>query len=220
MKSFFACLLVAGVSALAFGVACSGSNPSVIVDGGGSEEASTSQDGSAPQVDGGTIDSAVECKGATKTVQPGAANTLLGVLGNWKLTKTLDNGKETEAIGCDAKIGYSISIGGASAPTLADATCVIARGEVMAIQGGRHDNLDGQCSAMSCGPKAGLVWNENSGTVFQLDENGKPKGPGVFSVSAVPNKDTTQIELVFSNSGSTKTGDLYTRVGNPPACTP
>ncbi|MFO0664818.1 MAG: hypothetical protein U0174_12755 [Polyangiaceae bacterium] len=220
MKPSSACLALTSFSALAFVAACSGSTPGSTIDGGAAQDANAFEDGSAPPVDGGTSDSAVECQGGTKPVQPGAATTLLGVLGNWKLTKTLDNGKETEAIGCDAKIGYSISIGGASAPTLADTTCVIARGEVMAIQGGRLDNLDGQCSAMSCGPKAGLVWNESSGTVFQLDENGKPKGPGIFSISAVPNKDTTQIELVFSNSGSTKTGDLYTRVGTSPTCTP
>lgn len=218
MKSFFPFFAVVSLSTLAFAVSCSGSSPGVTVDGGGSAEAGNAEDASTPLGDSAATDSSIECQGATKTVQPGAANTLLGVLGNWKLTKTLDNGKETEATGCDAKIGYAISLGGSSAPTIADTTCAIARGEVIAIQGGRLDNANGECSTMTCGPKTGLVWNENSGTVFVLDENGKPKGPGIFSISAVPNPNTTQTELVFSNSGSTKTGDLYTRAGTSPSC--
>jgi hypothetical protein len=141
---------------------------------------------------------------------PARVEGLETALGLWKWTTLLEDGDQTELDECDSSIAYRLGpevfLDGA-----ADyATCAIARGEIIEVSAGNL-NMPNTCIALSCAGKIGVIWNSaTSGSVFQLDEDGKTVGVSTGRVWLRPGEDL-QPHLVWGGSALVDSGYIMTK---------
>jgi len=136
-------------------------------------------------------------------------DALFKVLGIWQADQQVSNGKHTPLTGCDTAFAYRIGPEVIIGDSYKYVECTLKRGALMKMSAGPYKVPAGGCADFGCTGKFALLWSsETGGSVFQLDENEKPKGPAVLSVTLGTNG--TESELLFSNgSGLSGTGYIH-----------
>lgn len=218
--------LVAVIS-LVFLAACSGSSSSG--SGGGTGGGGGTQSDAGPETnDGGiTADGGYNflssCSNATNpTPDHDQVLALSRIYGSWHFSKHLENSVEQGITPCDETISYKFGATYAQATeALKHAWCVIATGGFDPVVGGNIYTVaapSGSCTQLVCSAM-GLVWNtKTSGRIFAIDASGKPSGAPLFTFS-IRGAVTGNFELLMSGAVMTR-GDILSRVGGDPTCTP
>lgn len=136
-------------------------------------------------------------------------DALFKVLGIWQADQQVSNGKHTPLTGCDTAFAYRVGPEVIIGDSYKYVECTLKRGALMKMSAGPYKVPAGGCADFGCTGKFALLWSsETGGSVFQLDENEKPKGPAVLSVTLGTNG--TESELLFSNgSGLSGTGYIH-----------
>ena len=170
-----------------------------------------SPDASAP-IDAAATD-ANDCRDVMHPdVSQATVEGLTNALALWKWSKEIRQGTELDLNACDATYAYRFGPGVFAPSTPANyAACVLAQGGVVPSSSGALDRPD-SCSRIDCPDKKyGLVWAaNNTGKVFELNSEGKPRGQALFSVRPIG------ADLLWSATEGSEDGFRMTaQVGNP-----
>ena len=138
---------------------------------------------------------------------------LTNALALWKWSKEIRQGTELDINACDATYAYRFGPSVFFSPSTPAnyAACVLAQGAVIPSSSGALDRPD-SCPTIVCPDKKyGLVWAaNNTGKVFELNSEGRPRGQALFSVRPIGK------DLLWSATDGSEDGFRMTaQVGNP-----
>lgn len=192
------------------------------VDGGSVE----TMDGSASVADGATGDGGVstdtdaesDCSNLMLNDVPTATvDALFHSLGIWQADQQVGSGgSHTPLMGCDAAFAYRIGPEVIVGDAYKFVECKLKRGDIIELSAGPYKVPMGGCADFACTGKLGLLWSsETGGSVYQLDDNGKPKGVSVLSFRLGANG--INKELLVNNAGGPSGTGYIQRPGDATA---
>ncbi len=181
-------LVVCGVAV----ASCTNDDPvGSAADGGAamqSDGAVTDSGGSGPS---GTGDAGTDGGGAVSACTPAVnpnpdpneVDSLTKAIGLWTWSKRVQGGSETPLDECDSTVAYRFGPAVIVKGTPGDfARCVLVTNGVMEVSAGTYLRPS-SCAPFGCTPgKLGMTWSASSGSVYQLDDAGRPKGAAIFHV--------------------------------------
>lgn len=192
-------------------------SPGPAIDAGG---ASSSSSGSSGSGDGGAGSDGGSSSGdggggACAGADPATVQALANILGGWRWSKDIVNGKELDLPACDQRIGYFI---GPDVPAPDYAKCAVARGEIVMLRGGNYPTSATGCTDLTCSNIGILMSSSKAAAVYALGADGKTTGPAVFFFTLVDNASLSDVDLLQSNAGSVTNAKRMIRATGVPSC--